>query len=154
MIKNFSKKKGITAVEILITMAILIIILSVTIAEFAKIKERQSLDNGVTDIVFALHKASSNTLASIDSSEYGVHFEFDRVIIFKGIVFSEMAPENQIINIAEPAIISDISFSPDVVDVYFNRLSNTPSETGTVTITTGLISKTVSIDATGTISVN
>ena len=99
-------EKGITIVELLVVIAVLGIIFSITLPQFSKIRENQVLKNGVTEILSSISKARSQTLSSLQSSEYGVHFQPDKVIIFKGVVFDVGATNNETIDIISPATIS------------------------------------------------
>src|SRR3989338_4195149 len=127
MMKNFYQK-GITIIELLIVIVVIGIMALIVLPQFSYIKENQVLKNGVSDILSSIDKARGQTLSSLNSSEYGVHFESDKVIIFKGTVFSAIAPDNE--------------------NIYFNRLSGSPSVTGTVTLSTTNYSKIITISAT------
>lgn len=150
-------KKGITLVEILVVISILAILIIVVVPSFSKLRERQSLNNAVADVMTSLNKAISQTSASLDSSEYGVRFESNKVIIFKGQVFSSGDATNETINIISPAIISSVilnSVNSIPAELYFNRFSNIVSKTGTITVSTTNFSKIITIGALGTISTN
>ena len=151
--KNFYKK-GISVIELLVVLAGIGLLVAIVLPQFSKIRENQVLKNGVADILSSIDKARAKTLSSFNSSEYGVHFQSDKVIIFKGKIFSDVAPDNEAIDITTPAIISDISLTGGGVDIYFSRLSGVPSATGTVTIITTSYSKVITISATGVASVN
>jgi Tfp pilus assembly protein FimT len=150
-------QKGITAFELIIVFAILGIILTITIPQFAKTREQQVVKAAVQDVLSSIDRARSDSLSSLDSSEYGVHFESDQIIIFKGMVFSAGAGDNIIVSITSPATISSVTFggvSASSGDVYFNRLSGAPSTTGTITISSPNYSKIITILPTGVASVN
>lgn len=148
-------KKGITTIEILIVIAVLGIIFSIVIPQFSKTRELQTLKGGVQDVLSSIDKARSQTLASLNSSEYGVHFESGAVIIFKGIDFSTRdTTKDEIINIVTPATVSNITLSGGGSDIYFNRLSGAPNKSGAITISTSSYSKIITISATGAASVN
>ncbi len=147
-------EKGITIVELLVVIAVLGIIFSITLPQFSKIRENQVLKNGVTEILSSISKARSQTLSSLQSSEYGVHFQPDKVIIFKGVVFDVGATNNETIDIISPATISSIVIDGGGSDIYFNRLSGSPSKTGTVTVSSANYSKIITISATGMTSVD
>lgn len=154
--KNFYNK-GISIVELLIVFAVLAVIFSVVIPQFSKIREQQVLKGAVGDILSSLNKAQSQTLASLNSSEYGVHFESGAVIIFKGTVFSDISPDNEIIKIISPAFIFDVTLggvSGDYGDIFFNHISGVPNKTGTVTVSTSSFSKIITISFTGSASAN
>jgi len=152
-------KKGMTALEILLIMAVLGIIFAIVIPQFSKMKENQVLKNAVGDVSSSLNKARSETLASLGSSSYGVHFQSDKIIIFKGTVFSPSDSNNEIINIISPATISNVTLagvSGSSGDVYFNRLSGIPNKAtpNFITISTDSSSRIITISATGLISID
>ena len=154
--KNFYKQ-GITALEIIIVLAVLAVVFAIVIPQFSKIRENQVLKSTTSDILSNLNKARAQTLASVNSSSYGVHFQSDKVIIFKGTVFSDGDANNETTNIIAPATISNVTLggvSGNSGDVYFNRLSGLPNVTGTITSSTTSYSKIITISATGVASAN
>ena len=162
--KNFLKtknmvgcKRGVSVVELLVAIAILGIILAVVLTPFSKSRERATLDSAVVDILTGISQARSKTLASMDSSSYGVHFASNEVIIFKGTSFSSGDPDNDTISITQPAAVSDVTLdgeSGSSGEFYFSRLSGSPSASGTVTVSSPSYSKTITITATGSASVD
>lgn len=156
-LKHSFCRRGITALEILITVSILTVLVLVVLPQFSKMRENQILKNTTEDIISSLHTAQSQSLASVDSSEYGVRFESSRIVIFKGKVFSDQDSNNKIINIISPANISDVFLngtSSNVGDIYFERLSGMPSKSGNITVSGSSISKIITISNTGSISLN
>ncbi|MFA4975454.1 MAG: hypothetical protein WC577_02105 [Candidatus Paceibacterota bacterium] len=138
-------------------MFIIGILVSIILPQFSKMKENQTLKNAVNDITSSINNARSQSLASVGSSEYGVHLETDKIIIFKGKVFSISAVDNNVIDIIPPANISNVilsGVSSSEGDFYFERLTAIPSKTGTIIISTSSNSKTITISPTGAISIN
>jgi Tfp pilus assembly protein FimT len=149
--------KGITMIELVIILGILAVLFAVTLPQFTKFRENQVLRSAVVETLSAVDKARAETLSSLNSSEYGVHFQSDSVIIFKGQTFSAGTATNEIISIVAPASITNATLggvSGTSGDTYFSRLSAAPSKTGTVTITAGGSTKTITISATGQASAN
>ncbi len=141
--------------EIIIILAVLGVILAVVMPQFGKSRETQVLNGAVGDILSSINKARTATLASLDSSAYGVRFETDTIIIFKGTSFSVNAPDNEEINILAPAAISNVTLggvSASTGDFYFNRISGSPSKYGAVTVSAPNLSKIITITATGSAS--
>lgn len=147
--------KAFTLIEILFVISILGILLAIVLPNFNSLRANQILNSTVTDVVSAINKASSRSLASLDSSSYGVYFASDRVVIFKGTVYDVNDIDNEIINITSPATISAINLGGGSA-FYFNRLNNTPNIYGNivVSIDSSNIEKTITIDATGRVSTN
>ncbi|MEO5635262.1 MAG: type II secretion system protein [Candidatus Paceibacterota bacterium] len=154
--KNFYKK-GFTLIEVLIVIAIVGLLIAIVLPKFSKIRENQVFKGAILDTISSINKAKGETLSSISSSEYGVHFQSDKVIIFKGKVFSSGASDNETIIITSPASITNVTLggvSGTSGAIYFNRLTGAPSATGTITIATSNYSKIVTISATGSASSN
>lgn len=150
-------QSGIALVEILVVIAIIVLILLVVLPPFSSIKEGQVLDNAVENVISALNKARTQTLSSLESSEYGVHFESDQIVIFKGKVYSAADPDNESVEITSPATISDVTLggvSGPEGELYFARLSGVPDKSGTVTVSVAGNSKIITISSTGTVSKN
>ncbi len=145
-------QKGISIIEVMIVIVILIILLVTVSVKFSDLRKNQALQSATAEVVSVLKKAHSQTLASIDSSQYGVHFGTNTVIIFKGVVYPSDSDES--IGLISPAYISDINLSGGGSDIYFNRLTGEPNKTGTVTISISDASKIITIGPTGIISVN
>lgn len=154
---DYSRGRGVTLIEFLLVVAVIGILIAIIIPQFSKSRELQVLKGGVTDTLSSIDKARSQTLSSLNSSSYGVHFQSDQVIIFKGTVFSPGAGTNESINFTSPAGISNVTLggvSSSSGDIYFNRLSGTPSATGTVTVSTTNYSRIITISATGVANSN
>ena len=154
--KNLGQR-GITFLEVIITIAIIGIIVAVVLPQFSKMKQLQALKNAGEDVISSFNKAKAQTLASLNSSEYGVHFQSDRIIIFKGSVFNAGDSNNETISIILPAMISNIALTGGAVDCYFERLSGMPSKTGSVTVSIpsdANLNKIITVSATGSISMN
>lgn len=147
-------KKGFTILEILIVLAITGFLLAIVLPSFQTIRENQVLKSTVLDVVSVLEKTKSQTLSSLDFSEYGVQFETDKIIVFKGQVFTPEDPNNENIFLPSGISISLISLTEGVFNIYWDKLSGSPNRTGSITISSISSSKRVTISATGIISVN
>jgi prepilin-type N-terminal cleavage/methylation domain-containing protein len=147
-------KKGFTVLEILIVLGIMAILVTIILPSFRTMRSNEVLKATTSEIFSALGKAKSGTLSSVNSSEYGVHFESDLIVIFKGTSYSSSDVNNENISITSPASISAINLTGGAVDLYFDRLSGAPNKTGTITVSTSSFSKIITISSTGTISMN
>ncbi len=147
-------KKGFALIELLVVLAIIVILIAVVLPSLERMKQYQVLKSAVADISSTLDKAKSQTLSSINSSEYGVHFESDKVVLFAGTVYSASDSTNEVTAISSPISISSISLTGGATDIYFDKLSGAPNKTGTVTVSSASQSKTITISATGAISSN
>ncbi len=156
MKSNFFEK-GITAAEVLIAISVLVILALITFPRLSDMRETQALKNAEEETVSMLHDAKSRSLASVNSSEYGVHFDPDKVIIFTGKTYNPNASDNVVTSLVSPASITNVTLggvSSSSGDLYFERLTGIPSQAGSITISNSSSSKVVSISVTGAISVN
>jgi len=153
--KNFNQK-GINLIEIIIVVAVIGIMLVIALPQFSKIKRAQVLKNAGQDIFSTLNLARSQTLASLDLSSYGVHFQSDKIVLFKGTSYSQNDENNIDTNIISPAIISSISLTGGAENIYFNRLSGIPNVSGNITVSvpSDNLTKVITISETGSINLN
>ena len=149
---NFTK--GISVIEMLIVVAVIGILIAVVLPQFSGVKNAQVLNSATQDVFSTLNKARSQTWASLDSSEYGVHFQADKIVLFKGTSYSSSSADNEDVNMISPATISVISLTGGASNIYFSKLTGSPSVSGTVTISAGGKTKTVTISGTGIVSLN
>lgn len=157
ILENNFYRRGITVIEMLLVISILGILVLITVPRFSDIRGNQVLKNAVEDVTSVIHNAKNQSLASLNSSEYGVYFQADKIITFKGKIYSPEAVDNKTTDIISPATISNVTLagvSSNVGELYFERLSGIPSKTGTITISTPSTSKIITISATGAISIN
>ena len=140
--------KGITVIEIVVVLAILVIIIGVTLPSFQNMRENQIFKTTST-----INKARGESMSSVNSQEYGVHFESDQVVIFSGTVYSDVAPDNVITEITSPASISDIDITGGGSDLYFDRLTGAPDHTAEITVSTTNLSDVIVISGTGIVSI-
>jgi len=153
------KNKGISLLEIIIAMAILAIILMVVIPSLSRFKSQQNLKNATEDIISLLDKARSQTLSSKNSSNYGVHFEPAKVVLFTGGTYSSLAADNKEITFPNSieVLSGGISLNGSGVDVVFNRLTGETSQYGTIAIqllSDATKQKIITINKNGIISTN
>ncbi|MBU3969030.1 prepilin-type N-terminal cleavage/methylation domain-containing protein [Patescibacteria group bacterium] len=150
-------KKGFSLFEILLSIAIIVVILFVVINLFSNYNKKQVLDNSVEKVSSLLKEARSLTISSKDDNSYGVHFEQDVVVLFKGTTYISDDPNNKINQIDKKAFISEINLNGGGDNVIFQRLTGKTDYYGTVKIslTSDVLNfKTVSIYQTGVVEKN
>jgi type II secretory pathway pseudopilin PulG len=165
MINYFRIKnnKGVSIVEILIVISIIIAIGAIVALNLSKFRDEQALKNTTVDIVTLLNKARQNTLSSLNSNNYSVHFESDKAVLFSGTTYSSSSSDNDPIIFSSAVTIpatGGINISGGGSDINFKRLTGDVIN-GTIssTIIIELVSnpsrqKTITINKTGIISSN
>ena len=97
-------------------------------------------------IVAILQKARSQSLANINESAHGVHFEPGQYVIFQGIAYNSGALFNQ----ALPASFG-ITHS-GIIDVLFTQLSGDANSSGNLILSDGKRTAVISINKEGQIN--
>lgn len=128
------QNRGFTVLEILIAVAILVVLGALILSPFSKFRTSQILNSETENILSLITQARENTLSSADASQYGVHFENMRAVMFKGATYSASDSNNKPISISSQAQISTISLSGGGTDVVFQRLTGKTNQSGTVTL--------------------
>ena len=153
---KFKFQSGVTLIEILIVVGVMITLTAIIFGTFVSFNRNQALDKDTETIVGILREARSQTLSSQNSSHYGIHFDSNKVTLFVGSVYSPGDPANQDFNVSS----SDISITPNLLgggsDVVFKRLTGETAESGTVNVYSSTTSQTkiVTIYATGVVESN
>ncbi len=120
--------------ETIIIVAVSIILFAIIVSAFSGFNKNQSLNSTSSEVVSVLNEARALTLASYDNEAYGVHFQSDKVIFFKGSVFSSSDPDNKITTISSKISISNISLNGGGDDIIFQRLTGKTDQDGTITL--------------------
>jgi len=145
---------GFTILEIVIVVAVSVFILVAGLSAFSQFNKNQALRGAAAEAISVLDKGRSLTLGARDNIEYGVHFEADKIVLFKGATYSSSDTSNKVTKMNPLVTISDISLTGGGSDVIFNRLSGETVQGGTVTISlvsNASITKTIIIHPTGVV---
>jgi len=132
--KNKAKiNQGFSVIEILVVLAVLMIVSGLIVPGFNFFRRQNSLNATAQEIINALRLSQNKTLASEGNSSFGIYFESDKYIIFKGAAYIESSSDNEIHNIDDSLKISaiDLNIPPAVV---FERLTGNTTNYGTITL--------------------
>lgn len=149
-------QKGFTLLEILSAVGIIILLCIIIISSFSSFRKNQEFENSIEDAVSLLNSARAKTLSSENASQYGVHIESSRIVLFKGEIFSLSDPYNQIIDLPSSVEIKDINLNGGGDSVVFKRLTGDTDNYGSFVISAKSDiqkTKTISIKSTGILNV-
>lgn len=153
--KNQKSRKGTGFIETLIIVAVLIVIVIITTSAFSSFYKNRALDSAAGQLFSLIKEARLNTLFSKDGSEYGIHFEASRAVLFKGLVFAEPNPNNQELILPFTVEIFNISLNGGGSDIVFQKLTGKTNQYGAVSLrlkTDPLKIKAINISSNGIIS--
>lgn len=125
--------RGFTLLELLISVAVIGIVSVLATSGFSSFRESVQLNEVQSQILGILRDARNRTLSSEKNTQYGVHFESTKVVLFSGSYYNPSASSNEIHTLPALVRISSINFGGDV-DVVFARLTGAASVFGTTTI--------------------
>jgi Tfp pilus assembly protein FimT len=153
VMKN-TRTKGASLMEILVIVAIMGVIASIVTLNFSNYNRRQVVKSAVENIIALANRARSKTLLSAGSSQYGIHIEASRVVLFKGTSFTEPSTDNVQITLNSALSITNITLPSNVV---WNRLTGDVGAASSFTVgITGDTNnqKVINIAKTGIVSSN
>ena len=156
---NILKNKGISIIEILVVISLIILIASIVIPNLSEFKKQQALKNTTEDIVSLLNEARNSTISSKNSTTYGVHFEEDSATLFPGVSFADNVNNKQIDFDTSTIISTDdgINLEGGGDDIVFERLTGNVANYGTIIVQLAsdtTKTKTISVSSIGVVSVN
>lgn len=143
--------RGISLIEIIISVAILGILVATVLASFSGIRTTQVLESDRNLIVSTLTTAKLNTLASKGLKSYGVHIDTanNQLVIFEGTTYDSAASTNQAVPLDSRVRISAYTGGMDIV---FDRLTGAVWPLRSIVVNaTGGPSKTINVFPSGVI---
>lgn len=146
--------KGLTALEIIVSIAILGIAAAMLVSVLSGFRSAGYLVDTETHIIGLFRDARSKTLASRDNMPYGVHFEETKAALFSGSTYGAPGTTIETYMVPVGVRIASISLANGGSNIIFARLSGTPSTSGTITFqlkSNPASSKIITILATGAI---
>jgi len=145
------KKKahsGITLIELLLVITIIAILGATVVPVSTNLLQRHFLKNKTNELVNSLSTARLNAMLSKEDSQWGVKTTSTQMILFKG---SSYAGRDTAFDLVYdlPATISVTE-----IEVVFSKLTGDPSQTLSVTVSSQIDSKTITMNAVGVVNVN
>ncbi len=155
--------RGVTLIELIIVVAILASMGVVSFSTFRTGEQQSRLNATTNEVVQALRTARERTLASVGSTQHGVHLASDRYVHFEGATYGAV-PASYEEHLLPPGVqIGNFSLGGGS-DIVFDRLSGEVTTAGTFEVqrsdqptikktirvlTTGLVSEASTVTATG-----
>lgn len=132
--KSKVSESGFTLIEIVIAIGVLLIIGTTVFVGFSKATENADLKTAAFKVVDALQFARTRTIASLASSQYGVHFEQTQYVLFRGATYNASDPDNIVYPLSSRTEITAITLTGGGSDVVFDRITGKTMHNGSVTV--------------------
>jgi type II secretory pathway pseudopilin PulG len=152
------KNKGISIIEILFVITIIALVSVLVVPNLSSFRNEQVLNNTTGDIVSLINQAHSDTLSSLGSTIYGIHFTSTDATYFVGLSYTAGTTTNKVVTFDTKITIpvsGGINLNGGGSDIIFTRLSGDTTAYGTIVVR--LISdatkqKTITISKTGSVN--
>lgn len=133
---NSSKLKasGFTLIEVLVSVAIVGLIATISVASFSTFEKKEALETDTGKVLALLAEARTQTLSAKDGAYFGVHFEATRAVLFKGGTYSAGSADNQAHPFDDEVTLASTTLSGGGSEVIFKRLTGATSQSGTITL--------------------
>ncbi len=128
-------KKGFTLIEIMAAISILFIILAVTLSVGRSFNDSVNLRNASKNVDSKIRLAKSRSIGALNDTNYGVHFESARVVVYDASVpFDDADLENEVLTLPDNVEINiaDVILEGGGVDLVFKRLTGDTDNYGSV----------------------
>lgn len=125
---------GVTLVELLVVVAVFVILAATSVQVYFSFQKKSELTNSVEELVSVLRLSRNKTMASETASNFGVHFESVKFVLFRGTSYNPSATDNEIHNLSKRVEIYEINLSGGGAEVIFNRVTGETNQTGTISL--------------------
>jgi len=128
-----------TLVETLVVISISILLAAMTVPAWRYFQKKSSLKNSVEEIISAVRLTQNKTLASEQSSKWGIWFSSstnpNQYVIFKGENYASREPGEDIITDLNDLVeIYDLSLAEGGSEIVFERVTGDTKDYGTVSL--------------------
>ena len=148
-------RRGITILELIVVIAIAAVVVFAASGPLVRFRDDQVLVSTAEQTSALLYEARTNTIASKNAAQYGVHFEAGRAVLFQGATFTEPNSNNKELTFPLAVEAATISLNGGGADIVFDRLVGTTADFGTIVLTlknNASSTRTIAIEQTGTVA--
>lgn len=140
---------GFTLIEIITTISILLLILSIGVPYGLRYFRSERLNSTSRNLLEILRLAQTYALSQKYDSDFGVSIQTDKFVFFKGENYANRDSSfDQVFDFSDQIKISGIS------EVVFSKLTGLPNNLGSITLTGGNSSNVIQINSRGLISLD
>lgn len=139
-------RTGFTIVELLVSMAVIVIITGLSVTGFQNYAHYQRYDQEIATLRATIADVKVSSRVSEGGVPHGVKFLSDRIVVFTGTAYSAADPVNEEIVFSTITLTSTLSGGGS--EVVFETRTGLPSVSGTVTATGIYHSGTTNVEIT------
>lgn len=151
----YSTRRGFTALELLIVIAILGILLATIVPSFLNFRRYSILNTETQELVTIINRARLLSVSSKNDQQFGVHLDAGNVVLFQGATYTAGTSTNEAHSFNPALTLSPITINGGGADVLFEKVTGATAQNATTTLlvigTTA--STTVIIRPTGVVTI-
>ncbi len=152
--------RGFTILETLFSLAIISLVLIISLGGFQNYQRRTNIGSAVHQLLSYVERARVLSTVRYASARYGIHFDQNQYVLFKGPTYQAGASGNEVrtltgFRFADPNVFAN-GTGGSTHDVVFKALSGETINTGTIRLeSTADVSlfRLITINALGTVTV-
>lgn len=142
-----SKSFGFTLVEILVVIAIIGLLVSISTVGFSTFRAHENLKIGQSGVLEGVRRAQSSARDGKGDSAWGVGLTSNSITVFKGTSYAGRDTAfDQPLSMPSGVVLSGLT------ELVFAKLSGTTANAGTITLTNRYGTSNIIINAKGTLS--
>jgi Tfp pilus assembly protein FimT len=130
-IPSISRSRGITLIEIVLSLAILGTIALFSVAIFSTYLLNKAIDTSTEAVFSAFSRAYLDTIGSRNDQQYGVHIDGGEVVVFTGTTYDPFSVDNVVYPLAREVEIVSVSLVSGGSDVVYQRITGNTVNSGT-----------------------
>lgn len=128
-IRHWSFQKGFALLEVFISVGIITLVGVISLVSFINSRNVRDLTTSAQNVLSVLRLAQSRTLAGEDNSQWGVHLEQSRFVLFRGAIFAGSTSTKEYLLPSNIEVVN-VNLFGGGQDVVFKKVTGATSETG------------------------
>ena len=148
ILKHKNSKKGLTLVEILISIAILTFLFLFGLSAFRVFSGKEALSTEAKKITTAIEEARSKTLSSEGGERFGVYLLTNGIVVFQ-YPYVEGGLNNKNVSLERGVSISSYLLTGGGNQILFKKISGETDNNGSITLVSSRESKQIILEKTG-----
>lgn len=145
--ENYDKQTGVTIIELILSVVIISTLAILSTSFYSRFFTQNAVDNVDNQLVASFRKAQVYSMMGKQNGVWGVKYTVATQKITLYLTGNTAFDENYTVNNN-----ITISYSPDIKDITFAKITGLPSARPTITITGGNNTKTITINSQGVVS--
>lgn len=122
---------GLTAVELVIAVGIVTLLGALVLVSILGFRARTDVSTTANEIVTTLRRAHAQTVAAEGGGQFGVHIEAAKYVLFAGVTYDPLNPQNVAQTLRGDLEIGTISLAGGGSDVVFQKVTGRVNAYGT-----------------------